>query len=72
MDGNAAPHFHIRWIIADSSRVDWEAFASHEEAETVAKRIVSRLESYAIEEGDSSCERCARFRLAQEFLNGST
>jgi hypothetical protein len=67
MDGHMAPHFHIRWIIADSSRIDWEAFTSQDEAENMAKRLATSTETYAIEEFDGSCERCAMFRLERRI-----
>jgi hypothetical protein len=69
MDGNMAPHFHIRWIIADRSRIDWEAFANRNEAENMAKRLASSMDTYAIEEFNDSCERCAMFRLERNISN---
>ena len=65
MDGTIAPHFHIRWIIGDTSRTDWEAFESRDEAERMAKRLVTLSETYAIDEFDNSCKRCAMFRAEQ-------
>jgi hypothetical protein len=64
-----APHFHVRWIIAGSSRIDWEAFASRNEAENMAERLKSSTDAYAIEEFDGSCERCAMFRLERNISN---
>jgi hypothetical protein len=69
VDGNTVPHFHIRWIIGDTSRIDWEAFASHDEADAMAKRLATPLETFAIDEFDDSCERCAMFRLARKISN---
>ena len=60
-------HFHIRWIQEDTSRTDWEAFASRDEAESMAKRLKTPAETYAIEEFDYSCERCAMFRLERNI-----
>jgi len=61
MDRNTAPHFHIRWITGNESRIDWEAFESHDEAEKIAKRLMTPSEVYAIDEFDHACERCAMF-----------
>lgn len=69
MDANTAPHFHIRWILGDTSRTDWEAFASRDEAEKMAKRLITPTETYAIDEFDGSCERCAMFRLEKNISN---
>lgn len=66
MDGTTAPHFHIRWIIGDTSRTDWEPFASRDEAERMAKRLITPSEAYAIDEFDNSCKRCAMFRVEQK------
>ena len=62
MDGTIAPHFHIRWIIGGTSRTDWEAFESRDEAERMAKRLITPSETYQIDEFDNSCQRCAMFR----------
>jgi hypothetical protein len=37
-------HYHIRWW-SPSSSLDWQAFASREEAETVAKELVRENET---------------------------
>lgn len=70
MNINSASHFHIRWIIAGTSHLDWEAFVSHDEAERTAGRFIARVQTYVIEEFDESCERCAMFRLAQKVQTG--
>lgn len=60
---NMPPHFHIRWITEGSSIIDWEAFESRDKAESMAKRLITPCEGYAIDEFDDSCNRCAMFRL---------
>lgn len=69
MAGNTAPHFHIRWIIEGIPRTDWEAFASRDEAELMAKRLATPSETFAIDEFDDSCERCALFLLERKISN---
>jgi hypothetical protein len=69
MAGNRAPHFHIRWIIEDISRTDWEAFTSRDEAELIARRLATPSETFAIDEFDDSCERCAMYRLERRNSN---
>lgn len=63
MDRSATPHFHIRWIIGDRSRTDWEPFANRAEAERMAKRLITTADTYTIVEFDASCEQCALFQL---------
>lgn len=63
MDRKPATHFHIRWINDDTSRTHWEAFASRDEAEGIAKQLMTPSEAYEIDEFDGSCERCAMFKL---------
>jgi len=48
-------HYHIRW---SSSKLDWEAFRTRQEAETEAKQLVRPGESYTIEQLDGNCPRC--------------
>ena len=67
MVGNTTPHFHIRWITGDTSKTDWEAFTSREEADSMAKRLMTPSEAYAIDAFDDSCERCAMFRLERKI-----
>jgi hypothetical protein len=69
MSGNAAPHFHIRWIAAGTSRLDWEAFASRGEADAIARRLATPFETFTIDEFDVWCERCALFRLQRKNSN---
>ncbi len=69
MPGNTPRHFHIRWISGDISRTDWEAFASPDEAELMAKRLVSPSETFVIDEFDDSCERCAMLRIERRNSN---
>jgi hypothetical protein len=49
-------HYHIRWF--PSSLLDWQAFASREEAETAAKELVRKNETYTIETATIGCKRC--------------
>lgn len=63
MDGDTAPHFHIRWTSGDMPTVDWEAFDSRDEAESMARRLATPSETFIIDEFDHRCERCAMFRL---------
>jgi hypothetical protein len=72
MGGKMATHFHIRWITADKSTIDWEAFASRDEAEHKARRLAVPPETFAIEEFDSSCERCAIFHLERNISGRPT
>ena len=69
MDRHTAPHFHIRWILEDTSRTDWEAFESRDEADTMAKRLKTPSELYAIDEFYDSCEPCATFRQQRKISN---
>lgn len=58
MDRNSRNlHYHIRWSCVLG--LDWEAFSTFAEAETRAKELVRRDETYVIEERDQDCERCA-------------
>ena len=49
-------HYHIRW--SSSSLLDWQSFASREEAETAAKELVHENETYTIETAAIGCKRC--------------
>jgi len=53
-------HFHIHW--STSPGLDSQAFRTHAEAEALAKNLVQPKETYAIEEHDSTCDRCAQGR----------
>jgi hypothetical protein len=72
MDGNTAPHFHILWITGDNSIIDWEPFTSRDEANTMAKRLVTIRVSFVIDEFDDSCPRCEMFRLERKISNWPT
>ncbi len=48
-------HFHIRW---SGSKLDWEVFKTHHEAEASAQQLVLPKETYSIEEFDGNCPRC--------------
>jgi hypothetical protein len=52
-------HFHIRW---STSKLDWEAFRTQEEAETSAKQLMRPHESYNIEQFDGDCPRCGEIK----------
>jgi hypothetical protein len=56
-------------MVGDTSRTDWEAFASRDEAELMAKRLATPSETFTIDEFDDSCERCALFRLERKIRN---
>ncbi len=49
-------HYHIRW---SESKLDWEAFSTHTEAEKRAKELVRDDEDFTIEQFDGNCPRCA-------------
>src|ERR1700719_4394351 len=49
-------HFHIRW--SGVARLDWERFATREQAEARAKELVRPGEIFKIEEFRKECERC--------------
>ena len=49
-------HFHIRW--SGTTVLDWKAFKTREEAETVARGLVRKHETYTIEARLGECERC--------------
>ena len=50
-------HFHIRW--SSTSELDYDCFASREEAGRSAEQLVRPNETYSVEEFDDSCEKCA-------------
>lgn len=52
-------HYHIRW---SDSQLDWEAFCTREEAETLALNLVRPHENYTIQEFDETCSECALLR----------
>jgi hypothetical protein len=49
-------HYHIRW--SSSSLLDWQSFASREEAEIAAKELVQENETYTIETATIGCKPC--------------
>jgi len=69
VERNTAPHFHIRWTIGEIIRIDWEPFASRDEAERMAKRLITTADAYTIVEFDASCEQCAMFQLKRRISN---
>lgn len=53
-------HYHIVWI----DRTDWERFGTLQEAESVAKKLIRRDETYRIEEFEN--DTCIKCRLRRE------
>lgn len=49
-------HYHIRW--SGKEMLDWQAFASRDEAEARARELVRPGEAYAIEAHGQLCRRC--------------
>ena len=49
-------HFHIRW--SGTTVLDWKAFKTRQEAETAARELVQKNETYTIEARLRDCERC--------------
>lgn len=60
-------HYHIRW--SSNSSLDWEPFATKDEAMEMAGRMKRRKESYVIVERDDECERCTAFK-SEAFEQG--
>ena len=58
-------HFHIRW--SSTSRLDWKPFPTREEAEELAKILVRPDETYAIEELNGNCSRCAASKMGERI-----
>lgn len=56
MPQRSAPHYHIRW--SGQKPLDWMPYASVNEAEDGARKIVRLGESFSIEEFDGDCVRC--------------
>lgn len=56
-EGHHKSHFHIRW----DRKLDWEPFATDEEARARAKELVQPGENYKIETFDGSCPACEGF-----------
>jgi len=51
-------HFHILW--SSTPVLDWKVFQAKEEAESFAKTVLLKHETYAIVERNGDCERCVR------------
>ena len=49
-------HFHIRWRRAN--RLDWEAFATSEQAKARASELAHPGEVFEIEQFDNLCLKC--------------
>ena len=56
---NSEVHYHIVW---SNSILDWEPFATREEAEEVAYAINNLKEFYTVVDRGADCERCKAFR----------
>jgi hypothetical protein len=56
MNRSQLPHYHIRW--SGKATLDWECFRARADAETRAKQLARREETYTIEEHDGTCLRC--------------
>ena len=59
------PHFHIRW--SSKAQLDWKPFPTREEAEELAKILVRPDETYAIEELNGNCPRCAASKMGERI-----
>lgn len=57
-------HYHIRW--SRTSSLDWECFATVEQAEYSAAQLVREGESYSVEKFANGCIRCKE--LADDLL----
>jgi len=56
-------HFHIRW--RRTNRLDWEAFATSEEATARASELAHPGERFEIEQFDNLCLRCGLVALSE-------
>lgn len=56
MDAKQEVHYHIHWSGKDT--LDWERFATREEAEGGAQQLKRMDETYTIEEFNGLCPRC--------------
>ena len=54
-------HFHIHW---SDSGLDWQVFATAEDAMNAARDLVLPGESFTIEEFGRACPRCSGGRKA--------
>ncbi|HEY7099553.1 MAG TPA: hypothetical protein VH437_22705 [Terriglobales bacterium] len=61
-------HFHIRWA---SSKLDWEAFQTREEAIEQANELMRPGETYVIAEFDGACPRCKSLASTDNTQPGS-
>ena len=51
-------HYHIRW---SDSKVDWERFRTHEEAEQAAKQLAHPGETFTVQHvDDETCTECLK------------
>ena len=49
-------HYHIRWTGAEA--MEWEPFATRDEADDVAQKRMRAGQTYTIEELGEGCTRC--------------
>lgn len=57
------PHFHINWVGRD---LDWECFATREEAQRRALELAHPEETFTIEEVSMSCPMRQRIRSGKD------
>jgi len=51
-------HYHIRW---SDSKLDWERFSTHQEAEQAASQLVRPGETFIVEHvDDKACMQCLK------------
>jgi len=48
-------HYHIRW---SSSKIDWQAFDTEQEAQIEAQRLKRPEETYTIDKFGEECPQC--------------
>lgn len=48
-------HFHIRW---SGGYLDWQVFATEEDAERSARELVQPSEEFTVEQFDGRCPQC--------------
>ena len=63
---DSAPHFHIRWT--GKPNLDWECFATQDEAREYAQGLALDGEAFTIEEVDAKCplrEKMRRGHIAE-------
>lgn len=58
----SAPHFHIHW--STSNTLDWQRFATRQEAQGRAEDLVRPHETFSIEEQSSDCPFCTYYKMS--------